>query len=980
MQLKIGESYEGFRLIEEKEIKEIEGYGRHWLHEATGLTLLSLSNQDPHKVFSINFQTLPEDNSGVAHIVEHTVCCASENYPLKETFMAMGQGSICTTMNACTYPDRTMYYAASPSEKDLLGLMKVYIDLVFHPKMLKESQYFLQEGWHYVLEDVESPLELSGVVYHEMLGEYGEASSYLQRYELETLFPETCYQYDAGGLPEEIVHLTEKQFLDFYKKHYTGNNATITLYGDMDVKAFLKQLNREDLKHITKGVGKQTIVKQSTFDKPRYTLAYYPTSLQQAPTLASLRFVVGGATDPQERIALEILEHCLLRSTASPLLRTLIMEEKLGMSLSDGGYDSCRQQPTFAITLKGTTKEKAIAFEDLTLDVLTKIVEEGMEQQLVDAAIETLEFELVETDASYEPIGIAYSEMMLSGLYYGGDLFKQLSYQEVLAQIKSVKNKGYFEDLIKRYFLDNNHRALVIVLPDEKMQVQQNNHQMQELAAYKDTLDEPACLSLIQLNEDLEATQLEENSEDLLSTLPQLTLADLPEQLPTLTLEEDSILNSPIQWHIAQTKQIMYLHFLWDATAISKAQLPILGLLAHLFTYMGTTHLSYAQVENAINTYTGSMSVAVHAHRNRRLAEENVLLPIFKVSCKLLPHHVEQAMDLLTELFVETQFTEKEKLREQLGQIFYEIERSFTGAPEYRATQRLYTYLSPEGVYEDQISGLGFYQYIKAIYEDFDGQYEKLAADLKDVLSQLIYTEQLKMSVSVSKSQQELLRVHLKNLIQNLPHSLDVVQIQPLTQQEQPLILGDEAFFNGQEVQAIAKGICYSALGYHYKGQLEVIANVLENTYLWDRVRLQGGAYGCDIMLTREGYVSICSYCDPQLQQTLKVYGEIGNYLRQLQLSEATIERAIISTLGAMLAPISMEQQSERACHYWITGEDQSLRQRIYDEIRQTTLADFHAAAPLFESLAVSGKTCIFGSKEKLLKQKSHLRLIDLNI
>lgn len=980
MQLKIGESYEGFRLIEEKEIKEIEGYGRHWVHEATGLTLLSLSNQDPHKVFSINFQTLPEDNSGAAHIVEHTVCCASENYPLKETFMAMGQGSICTTMNACTYPDRTMYYAASPSEKDLLGLMKVYIDLVFHPKMLKESQYFLQEGWHYVLEDVEAPLELSGVVYHEMLGEYGEASSYLQRYELETLFPESCYQYDAGGLPQAISQLTEKQFLDFYKKHYTGNNATITLYGDMNLKVFLKQLNREDLKQIAQGVGRQPIIKQHAFEKPRYTLAYYPTSLQQAPTLASLRFVVGEAIDPEERIALEILEHCLLRSTASPLLRTLIMEEKLGMSLSDGGYDSCRQQPTFAITLKGTTKEKAIMFEALTLRLLTQLVEEGMDQQLIDAAIETLEFELIETDASYEPIGIAYSEMMLSGLYYGGDLFKQLTYHEALAHIKSVKHKGYFEDLIKRYFIDNNHRALVIVVPDEKLQIEQNNEQLHQLTAYKETLDESDCLNLIQLNEDLEASQLEENSEDLLSTLPQLTLADLPQQLPTLTLEEDCLLECPVQWHIAPTKQIMYLHFLWDATAISKAQLPTLGLLAHLFTYMGTTHLSYAQVENAINTYTGSMSVAVHAHRNRRMGKEHILLPVFKVSCKVLPQHAKQAMDLLAALFKETQFTEKEKLREQVGQIFYELERSFTGAPEYRATQRLYTYLSPEGVYEDQVSGLGFYQYVKAIYEDFDTQYEKLAANLKDVLSQLIYAENLRMSVSVSKAQQALLSMQLKDLIQSLPRLSSCKITEPLTQQDYPFLPGGEAFFNGQEVQAIAKGICYSELGYAYQGQLEVIANVLENTYLWDRVRLQGGAYGCDIMLTREGYLSICSYCDPQLSQTLKVYGEIGHYLRHLQLSKAAIERAIISTLGAMLAPLSMEQQSERACHYWITGENQSLRQRIYDEIRQTTLADFHGAASLFESLAQSGKTCIFGNKEKLLQQKSHLRLIDLNI
>jgi len=266
--------------------------------------------------------------------------------------MALGQGSICTTMNACTYPDRTMYYAASPSEKDLLGVMGVYLDLVFHPSIETNPHYFLQEGWHYELEEIDAPLEVSGVVYHEMLGEYGEASTYLQYFEQKAMFPDTSYRFDAGGLPEEIITLTEEEFLDFYHQHYVGDNAVITLYGDLSLETFLKALDEDYLKEIKRGDKIPPTLLQSPFAVPQSSKAYYPTSLQNAPTILSLCFQVGGCTDAEERLGLEILEHMLLRSTASPLLQALVMEEQLGMSLSDGGYDSCRMQPIFSITLK----------------------------------------------------------------------------------------------------------------------------------------------------------------------------------------------------------------------------------------------------------------------------------------------------------------------------------------------------------------------------------------------------------------------------------------------------------------------------------------------------------------------------------------------------------------------------------------------------------------------------------------------------
>lgn len=973
MQLKKGESYKGFQLVEERSIKEIEGEGRWFRHEQSGIQVLALQNKDPHKVFSVNFMTLPKDNTGAAHIVEHTVCCASQKYPLKETFVALGQGSICTTMNACTYPDRTMYYVASAHEKDLMGIATVFLDMVFHPKIEENSQYFLQEGWHYVYDTEEDRLDVSGVVYHEMLGEYGEAGSYLQRYEQQTLFPNTCYQYDSGGMPEEIIKLTEEAFLAFYHTHYVGENATITLYGDFNLEEVLEQLDKECLKQVKKGDKVLPPCTQATFEETHYTKGYYPTALNNAPTIASLGFVVGDSIDCEKRLALELLEQMLLRSTASPLLSALVMEKQLGISLSDGGYDSCRKQPVFSIILKGIDEKQVDAFKQETFKVLEELANKGIDSALIDAAIESLEFELRETDASYEPIGIVYSEMMLSSYLYGGNPFNHICYQSSLEKIKKERHNGYFEKLIKAYFLDNTHRSLTVVVPSQTMQEEKEQMQAKKLEEIKQKLGKEGLEQIIDMNDALEEEQLRENEEELLKTLPQLTLEDMPRELITFDLKEIKIKDIPVLIHKESTKDIIYFNFLWDVKGMSQMMYHDIGLLAHVFSYIGTKKHTYSEIENRINTLTGGFHTAVHTYT---AYEDQEILPTFKVSCKVIQENLEAFLELMMELFTQTQFAEKEKLRELIGHIVYESERSFTGAPEYRATQRVYTYLCEQAVYEDQVAGMAFYHYIKEIYTHFDIMYESLQARLMKAMYLVFDKAYLKMTITLPEGLEETVKQKMAVFLNNLPDREKRVE------QEEHLecYQANEGFYNGQEGQAIAQGINFKQYGLSYKGQYEVVINILENTYLWDRVRLQGGAYGCDMVISREGYLVICSYCDPHLETTIHTYGNIGNYLGQLELEQETIDRAIVTTLGSMLTPMSMEQKSERACTYFVTGTPQEERQKIYDEIKQTTLADFREMRQIFEHLAKEGPICVLGNKSKLEQSKLPFKLIDLKI
>lgn len=970
MQFNDKQLIEGFKCIDTQPISEIKGQGHVFIHESTGITIICLENRDTHKVFSINLLTPPIDNKGTAHIVEHAVCCASQKYPLKETFVAAGQGSVCTTMNACTYPDRTMYYVSSPIEKDLLGIAEVYMDLVFHPMITQDSQYFLQEGWHYVAEDGEE-LDISGVVYNEMLSEYGDAYTYLKHYEAETLFKDCCYRYDSGGIPESIIELQEKEFLDFYKTHYNGNNTVIITYGDINIPSFLRKLQDKCLYHINSGHKIVPPALQKPFEKPLYQVCHYPVQQLKEPTLLSLSFVVGDNLSCEQRLAFEILEHMLIKSSASPLLQRLIIEEKLASSLSDVGYDSCRRQPTFTITLQGGSKEKALLFEQIVFEELTKIVENGIDQELLAAALETLEFQLKETDSSYEPIGILYSEMILNSYLYGGKPFTHLSYEKALTHIKSNQTKGYFEKLIKKYLLNNPHRVLTVLVPDCYLYDERNKTLQRQIQQYQANCLDGELKHLKMKYKELKEKQLEENTKEALDLLPKLTLEDMPQKLPTLKINTYELEKTKVVFHEETTQDIVYIHFLWEVNHIQ--EISELGLFAHIFTYMGTKDKSYVQIENDINTYTGGIQCSVNTYLEETSEK---YISIFKVSVKVLHEHLDKFKTLIIELLTNVCFREKEKLRELIGDIVYEWERSLSGAPEYRATQRMYAYLGYQGAYDDKVSGIAFYKMVKDLYDNFDERYMSLINKLDKIIAQLFCKQTLSVCVTGNNSIKDKVEGILQQVVNSLPDLILNEALEPILKP----VNGNEGIFNGQESQTVALGAYFKTTNTQYKGQYEVVCNVLESTYLWDRVRLQGGAYGAEITLSKEGYIILYSYCDPHLDKTIAIYEGISSYLRKVQLDKETIERAVITTLGAMIAPLSVEQKSERVCLYSITGMTQEKRQLLYEQIRKTTLDDFREMADIFDLVRKEGLLCIIGNKNKIISSKHSLSLIDLDI
>ena len=964
MNLKCSQVYYGFKLIEERLIEEIDGMGRVFEHVKSGARLVHLETKDTNKVFTLSFKTLPKDNSGVAHIIEHAVCCASSKYPLKDTFIEMDKGSLNTSLNACTYKDMTMYYCASQNEKDLLNLMEVYMDLVFHP-LIKERPYiFKQEGWHYAIEDKQDDMTYNGIVYNEMNGDYAEPTTRLEAIIHETLFKDTFYKYDSGGKPEEIVKLREEDFLKFYDTYYKPANCTLFLYGDGDLMKQLALLDEGYLQNFDKEEVREDIPLQPKFDRPEEVVAYYPVDLEEGledKTILALSFVVGEIKDVELRIALEILEHILLKSFASPLTKVLISEMGLGQMLEEGGYDTGKRQPTFSIVLNGSNPLEKDRFKEGVFKVLGQLATKGIDKDLLEAALSVVTFGLEEGDTPWEAKGVIYSEEVQMGVLYGEHPLKHLSYKKYLEAIQKKADEGYFEDLIQKYFLENPHHVLVVLVPDHKLAREEELRLEKHLKAYKKSLTKKELELLIKMNEELDDLQERTNTKEDLDALPHLTLDDIRKDVEPLCIKEDKVDDVTIYFNPERAGDIAYLHFLFDASSVVQEDLPYLGLLANLLTYLSTEHYTYSALENEINKQTGGLNCSINAYANSE--DTSVYKPFFKISCKVLLEKVDKLPALLHEITLCGLFNEKEKIKEIIGIVKYEIERSFTGSPEYRAARRVYTYFSDSALYEDQVSGIHYYDFLKEQYEHFEENFEVLSHKIMKLYRMIMQKNHLQVSLTAEEKAYSPLKKQLEVFIKALPSkTFDKATYHFIKE------IQNEAYLTSSNVQAIASGFNFKTLGYTFKGTLHVVNNLLDSTYLWDKIRLQGGAYGSNVMINRDGNLVICSYCDPGLEETLTAYKGIGTHLKDLQLEPEELEKYIIGTIGGLDMPLTMEQKSERALIHTLCQVSHKVLQKERDEVLETTLEDLKAIGELFEAVMAQNAHCVIGSRTKILE------------
>jgi Zn-dependent M16 (insulinase) family peptidase len=578
--MEINDIVSGFKVLQKQYIKEAASTAYEFEHVKSGARLFFLANDDDNKVFSITFRTPPTDDTGVAHIVEHSTLCGSRKYPLKEPFVELVKGSLNTFLNAMTFPDKTMYPVASRNDKDFQNLMDVYLDAVFYPAMYEVPEVLMQEGWHYEIEKPDEPLRYSGVVYNEMKGALSSPDGLLESRLMAALYPSTTYSYESGGDPAAIPQLTQQMFKDFHKKYYHPSNSYIFLYGDMDIEAKLAYLDREYLAHFDRIPVPSKIDKQPLFDGLHRVAEEYPIGADEAAkekTFLALGSIVGDADDAETLLALEILEQALLKNPAAPLRQALI-DAKLGKDV-DSIFEDALLQPMFAIILNGTEPEKADKFYQVVHDTLAGFVKNGLDRTLLEAAINPLEFKLREADFGQYPKGLIYNIKIMNSWLYGSDPAMFLYYEQLIQRMKDGLDSHYFEDVIRRCLLDNPHQVLMTMKPSTTLAAAKEKKLEDALAVKKASLQPDDIQHIIKTTAKLKQRQQSPETPEALASIPILKLSDIRREITPLVLEEREAAGAKVLFSNVNTNGIGYLMLYFNLRRVPQELIPYAYLL-----------------------------------------------------------------------------------------------------------------------------------------------------------------------------------------------------------------------------------------------------------------------------------------------------------------------------------------------------------------------------------------------------------------
>lgn len=946
----------GFTLLREEKLSEIASTTRLWRHEATGAALLSVLNNDENKVFGVSFRTPPSDSTGVAHILEHSVLCGSEKYPVKEPFVELLKGSLQTFLNAFTYPDKTCYPVASANLKDFRNLTDVYLDAVFFPRITEEI--FQQEGWH--LDPGEKGrFAYKGVVYNEMKGAFSSPDSVLARYSLHALFPDTVYALESGGDPGEIPSLSYEAFRNFHARFYHPSNARFFYWGDDDEGQRLEQLGGV-LSRFTRLEPDSSIALQPRIDAPR-TLTVPFAASEEEKGIAVLNWLGPDVMDVELVLAFRMLEHILLGMPASPLRRTLI-ESGLGEDLAGQGLETELRQLTFDAGLKGIAPEDAPKVEALILSTLEGLVKEGIAESMIEAAINTVEFTLRENNTGSFPVGLAVMLRALSTWLHEGDPLAPLCFEEPLRRIKTKAAGGerYFEGLIQSWLIDNPHRITVLLRPDKDLarkQEEEEDMRLEQLAALMTEAEREKVRAAAKA---LRAWQATPDSAEALAGIPRLSVADLPGQNSPIPSDRLSGADGqpPILFHPLPTNGIVYAEAAFDLSPLPEDLLPLLPLFGRALLEMGTARRDFVELNMAVAGKTGGMDADTLflTHADTRKPVARLIL-----SGKAAPDKAEELFSLMAEVLAESRFDDQERFLRMVLEEKARQEYGLVPAGHLVVATRLRAALSGAGRLEELSSGVSGLDFLRRLAEKAASDWPAVLQDMERLRRFVINSKGLALNLTATAEQGRTLEGLASALAKALP--ADEERGGTLADFDLRADLPDrEALILPAQVNYVGKALNLFDAGYAWHGSAAVILKYLRTGYLWEKVRVQGGAYGCMCGLDRmSGAFTMVSYRDPNILKTLDVYDATGAFLAGNSLSREELSAAIVGAIGELDAYLLPDAKGSAAFTRTLNGDDAARRQELREHILGTTKAHVRQFGEALEAFSAKGRICALG-------------------
>ncbi len=952
--MNINDLIHGFRITNIRHVDEIDADLFEMVHEKTRAKALWLKRDDDNKTFSIAFKTTPDDDTGVFHILEHSVLNGSKRYPVREPFVDLLKGSLQTFLNAMTYPDKTVYPVSSKNNKDFINLMRVYLDAVFEPIAVKNPNIFRQEGWHYELLEADKQPIYKGVVLNEMKGAFSSPDSVKARLLMHALFPDNCYGNESGGDPDHITDLTYQQFCDAHHKYYSPSNSFICLDGDMNIDEILGIIDDEYLSHYTSEGEVITINKQQpVISEPvRQKYEISPEDSPEGKAHISYGYVVGDYDDYMSNMAFSLIASVLCSTNESPLKKAILSKglgEDITFSIEDGMY-----QPFVAIDVVNTDVEKEPEITATILAELRKAVENGLDKDELEASLNIKEFKAKERDFGGAPKGLVFSLSSLDSWLYGGDPLDGIVYDRLFTELRNKISTSYYEDLINDLILNSNHKAEVILEPCNTLGAEKLEKEKAKLAEIASSWSKEEREELVRMNQQLIQWQSTEDTPEQQATLPVLHLSDLKDTPSRYDLTEclHGGTNTVLK-HEINTNGISYVTVYSDVCDLSLQQYSQLSVLLSLLGQISTENYDTIHLGQQMKKLLGSFNQSFVATTDVSTQKDRYLVDI---SFSSLHRFDQSAVELVREILYRTRFDDKQAIRDIIRQSKMALEQGLIGAGHSFGVLRISAFESQPAAATEYYSGYENYKYLKNLEENWDELSDQLIADIRALYEKLFVKERLMISVTSDDKP-----AIVKAIIDTAPKG------------EKPVPTEKPVFGHRREAIVTPSNVSYACMGGRMSdelvgnnGAMYVVSNILTYDYLWTNVRVKGGAYGCGYSARVNNFARFHSYRDPSPLNSLTIFKATPDYLKQFCEGDQDVEKYIVGTTGEFDPYASTFAQIKTSDIEYFRGISYQDKADTLKQILATTKQDIMDLIPAFEQINEKDNICVIGNRDAI--------------
>ena len=960
--LAVGTCHEGFTVTRVETVPELPGCAYVMRHDATGARALWLACADTNRSFSISFKTPPADDTGVFHIIEHSVLCGSDRYPVKEPFVNLLKTSMQTFLNAMTFPDKTMYPVASTNVADLENLMGVYLDAVLHPAIYGRPRIFEQEGWHLEAAD-DGSLSYNGVVFNEMKGALSDPEDVLYQELTRQLFPDTAYGHESGGNPRAIPTLTYEAFLDAHARHYALANSYTILYGDLDVDRELAFIDERFRDAATREAGAPNPLEAQAPVLPARREARMATA--PSNSCIGLSYVLGTAADRVRVLAVDVLLDALCGSNEAPLKRAVLdagLADDFSAMLVDGVL-----QPQAMLVLRGLREGAGERFRRLVEDTCRKLAETGIPRDKLEASLAQAEFNLREGDFGGYPDGIALSMLAMSSWLYDDDRpLDYLRYEDALAELKAGLDDGYFERLLRELVCESAHSAEVEIVPVEEGNAADEAAELERLRATMSEKDVEAVRAEVAA---LRAEQEAPDSPEALATLPRLGVADVEPPAP-----EPEALDVPAPLpciaHELETHGIAYVYHYFDLRGLDFADLPYVGVLTDLLGKLDTSRHAASDLDTIIETNLGGLDFFTETYARDK--DLSYAAPTLVVGASALAEKVEALATLPAEVWGETLFDDLSRVRDILTQRRVALEQYFVSSGHTAAMARANTYFSSAAVTSSAMAGLEYYLFLRDLLASWDERSTELPERLASLAARVFTADAVTVSFTGSADVRERFWAAGGTLGLRATGDTKKRLVVPAPAPR------NEAFLIPSDVSYVVRANGRSARDAGTIGCWQVATRPLSYDYLWNEVRVKGGAYGCGFRRTSEGLSGFWSFRDPSVDATLARYDGAAEWLAAWDGTPDELEGYVVATVAAHDAPVKPRQMARRQDVARFGDKEPGWRDVVRDEELATTADAVRALAATLADEDVAHGICVFGGREAIEASGLDLQITEL--